>query len=94
MLIGLFAQLGAMSEPCGSFEVDDLITNLLTIKELTGVAIVTPALDAVLSGVAEPSIAEMDAALSEATICLAAAKETIAPEKYSAYENMLGTYRA
>ena len=94
VLLTLFSPLGAMSEPCGSLEVDDLITNLLTIKELTGVAIATPALDAVLSGVAEPSIAEMDAALSEATICLAAAKETIAPEKYSAYENMLGTYRA
>ena len=34
VLLTLFSPLGAMSEPCGSLEVDDLITNLLTIKEL------------------------------------------------------------
>lgn len=92
MLLGLFAPLGALCEPGGRFAIDTLKEDLLAIKQLVGLTIATPALDAVVVGAVEPGSEEIQAALQDAEACLSQAAQSITQEELVQYAEKLEAY--
>jgi hypothetical protein len=77
-----------------AFEYEHFVLDLLEIKELVGLTVVTPVLDGLVSGALCHDSESVMAALQDAVACLAAAKEQLSDEQVLAYSEKLEAYWA
>jgi hypothetical protein len=95
MKIGQFSlicTLTALFRCTTIFGQEDLLTDLLEIKELVGSTAVTPALDGLVSGALDCDVESIKAALQDAVVCLAVAQEKLSDEQIIAYSEKLEAY--
>jgi hypothetical protein len=77
-----------------AFEYEQCVSDLLEIKELVGLTVVTPALDGLVLGTFGKDSEQLQAALQDAVACLAAAREKLSDEQIIAYSEKLEAYWA
>jgi hypothetical protein len=73
---------------------DLLKADLREIKECVGLSLATPALDSFISEELAVDLALIQAALQDAVVCLAAAKDTLSDEQIIAYSEKIESYWA